>query len=113
MSICGKAVHGVIEGRIRTDSIDYDLCALALYEFALSQLDEPIEDCYIDFSNKVVRWFETYWIVSDDYSTFYPSKRFRRKDDFNFARSSADFQKLLLEHDALVGYAAGNAGDAR
>ena len=62
--------------------IEFDLRALSIYEEALGELDSSIDDVYLDFANKVVRWYESHWIVSDDYSTFYPSKRFRRKDDF-------------------------------
>lgn len=108
----GALLREYYEVHMRIDDIQYDLCALDLYELAIEvkELDEPLDGCIIDYANNVIDWYNRYWIVSDDYTTFYPSKRFRRKDNFDFSRSSAEILNLL-ERDMLVAYYACEDGE--
>ena len=94
------------------DSIKFDVRALSVFEEALDELENPTDDdAYHDFAVKVARWFTDHWIVSDDYTTFYPSKRFRRKDDFDFSSVVSELQEILDYYNALVAFQLSKVGE--
>lgn len=94
------------------DNIEFDLRALSVYEEALIDLDNLDLDCeHLEFAFEVVTWFESHWIVTDDYTTFYPSKRFRRKNGFDFDSVVSEFQKILGRHCSWKIYRLTKAGE--
>lgn len=81
---------------------EFDLRAIGLYEAAIRELEmEDYAPCSV-FALKVISWFERYWDVAEDYSSFYPSYRFRRKYDFDYVRAFSEYQLLLDERYQLT-----------
>lgn len=93
------------------DSIQLDLRALSVYDFALRELDNSTDEAYLDFANKVIKWFESHWKVSDDYTSFYPLKHFRRKNDFEYGKVISELQDILDCYTAMVAFQLTKAGE--